>query len=162
MIIAAWDPGVTTGYAIFRTSDTAPERYVLLELGDCQPDELVARWQDIEKVHGHIDVAVVEDFRLFMKRARAQRNSNMPASKIIGKLEAMVDLSHGTTELVMQPASVKTMGMRYAGIDAMPSDHSKTHSLDAYVHGYYYGVERKLFRTKLSVVKEKERENRSN
>lgn len=157
MIIASWDPGVTTGYAVFKLSEFAPEGFVIVKIGDCQEDELVSTWQEIEDSYGPITVAVVEDFRLFMKRARAQRNSNMPASKIIGKLEAMRDMSKGATRLVMQPASVKTMGMRYAGIDRMPSDHSKTHSLDAYVHGYFYGVKEGIFKTKLSTTKEAER-----
>ncbi|QSJ04784.1 RecA-like recombination protein [Cellulosimicrobium phage DS1] len=147
-MISAWDPGGTTGWAIWDDSGN------LQNMGDCPLDKITETWQWLEATYGKITVVVIEDYRLFYKRAKKQAGSNMPASQGIGMLKAIAQL--GNAEVVIQPPDRKTIGMRWAGMAKMPADHAKTHSLDAYVHGFYYMHGKGIVKSALELKKDRE------
>jgi hypothetical protein len=126
-------------------------------MGDCPLDQLTATYQWLQEKYGKITVVVIEDFRLFFKRARKQAGSNMPASRGIGALEALCDI-YGAKKVVQSPG-VKEIGRKFAGMKEMPANHAETHKFDAVVHGVYYMRGIGLIKTALQ--KQKERENGS-
>lgn len=147
-MITAWDPGKTTGFAIW-----SPEGE-LRELGQCDINDMVTTWRRLESTHGKITAVIYEDFRLFAKKARQQTGSNMPASQVIGMLRTLAELSdaHET----VQPANIKDIAIKWSGV-ARPLDHSATHSIDAYLHGFYWMKRQGIVKTVLQ--KQKAAEN---
>ena len=148
-MISAWDPGETTGWAVF--SDTGQ----VIDMGQCALSAITSAWRELEKYeseYGPLKLVIVEDFRLFFKRAQKQSGSNMPAAKGIGMLEALSQMY--SVEVLIQPPNVKDMAKKWSQV-AYPADHSKTHSVDAYLHGYYYLFKNGIIKSKLQLEKER-------
>jgi hypothetical protein len=86
---------------------------------------------------------VVEDFRLFSHKAKAQIGSQMDASQVIGAIKYAASRSKGKIELVMQQPSVLSTAAIWSGVGTkfvqngthMPDD------LSAYNHGYFYLIQ---------------------
>lgn len=152
MTITAWDPGDTTGVAVWN------DEYDLLEMKQIRMEETASFWKYIEERHGPIRICIVEDFVLFGARAAQQKGSRMKASQGIGSLRTLSQLSHA--DFYLQPASVKKTAMKQARI-TLPSKHEDTHEYDAYLHGYHWMVKNGKIKTQLQLEKEAERDARS-
>jgi len=94
-----------------------------------------------------IKVVIVEDFKLFGKRAKSQIGSRMPASLSIGRIETFAKLWGAS--LVKQPSGVKEIAEKLTGHSTKGMDHSKTHVIDAYNIGEYWLIKNKIKQVKL-------------
>lgn len=146
-MITAWDPGKTTGWAAWKDDGT------FLEMGQCDLEEIVGTWKILTLNYGRIKRVVMEDFRLFKKRALQQSGSDMPASQGIGMLKALA--ANDGSEIIMQPSNIKPIAQKMSQV-AIPKNHDDSHQVDAYLHGYYKLVQDGLVKTPLQLKKERE------
>lgn len=123
----AIDPGDTSGWAEFN------------ELGDLAGYGQVREheFNDFlnEHVHSGLTAIIVEDYKLYAHKAKAQSWSRMSTSKKIGKIEILADLKG--VKVILQPANNKSIGYMWGGIEP-PSNHSISHQYDAYAHGVFW------------------------
>jgi hypothetical protein len=124
MIISV-DPGETTGIAYWENDGTFISREALTQ------DEILDRVETLSDV----TVIVVEDYRLRQGKQMVQTGSRFVAVQIIGALKAYA--RRVGAKFVLQPANVLTVAALHSGVKR-PSNHSKSHDIDAYNHGYYY------------------------
>jgi hypothetical protein len=133
-MIYSFDPGLTTGYAIFENNGKA------LELGDIKIGDLFKFLENMDNPD-EVGTVVVEDYRIFQNKANAHILKKLTPPKIIGALEYWAYLRG--YEFILQTPSTKEMGYRYADM-AKAKEHSFSHSLDAYAHGVFFCVNRKI------------------
>ena len=124
MIISV-DPGETTGIAYWGDDGTFISREALTQ------DEILDKVETLSDV----TVIVVEDYRLRQGKQMVQTGSRFVAVQIIGALKAYA--RRVGAKFVLQPANVLTVAALHSGVKR-PSNHSKSHDIDAYNHGYYY------------------------
>jgi hypothetical protein len=124
MIISV-DPGETTGIAYWENDGTFISREALTQ------DEILDKVETLSDV----TVIVVEDYRLRQGKQMVQTGSRFVAVQIIGALKAYA--RRVGAKFVLQPANVLTVAALHSGVKR-PSNHSKSHDIDAYNHGYYY------------------------
>lgn len=124
MIISV-DPGETTGIAYWEDNGTFISREALTQ------DEILDKVETLSDV----TVIVVEDYRLRQGKQMVQTGSRFVAVQIIGALKAYA--RRVGAKFVLQPANVLTIAALHSGVKR-PSNHSKSHDIDAYNHGYYY------------------------
>jgi len=131
-MILVVDPGDTTGFALFREAN-----------GECM-------WKGQEDFEGVLDLLagdtdiaviatriVVEDYRLRGGKQTQQTGSRFQAVQVIGALKYHARLKSIPLELATVQA--KTLGSMYSGVKP-PSDHKKSHEIDAYNIGIYWLV----------------------
>lgn len=139
-----FDPGDTTGIAIF-SNEGVLQASLQLKLDD------LIEWVNVNSMPDEPNVVIIEEFVLFARRARQQAGSSMKASQAIGLLKGWA--SRHKAQLVMQKAAIKPIAIQWAQVD-MPSQHSKTHHIDAYLHVYYYLVSKNIIKTRLQLQME--------
>jgi len=124
-MILSVDPGETTGIAYW--SDT----------GDFVEKETLTQEQLFDKLEilENVTAIVCEDYRLRQGKQMVQTGSRFVAVQIIGALKAYAQ--RVKARFVLQPANVLTVAALHSGIKR-PSNHAKSHDIDAYNHGYYY------------------------
>lgn len=120
------DPGDTTGYAIFE------EDGELLTKGQADFDKFLDFL-----IQNTFDRIVVEDYRLRKGKQAQQTGSRFQAVQVIGALKYVARQERIGFELVNVQA--KTLGSMYSGVKP-PSDHKKSHEIDAYNIGIYWLV----------------------
>lgn len=129
-LILVVDPGDTTGYALFDVNghfiakDQGNFDGVLSVLADIGQKNLLTR-------------IVVEDYRLRAGKQAQQTGSRFQAVQVIGALKYHAYLHNIGFELATIQA--KTLGSMYSGVKP-PSDHKKSHEIDAYNIGIYWLV----------------------
>ena len=129
-MILVVDPGDTTGYALFE-----------------EDGELYLKGQaDFDKfldflLKNSFDSIVVEDYRLRKGKQAQQTGSRFQAVQVIGALKYIARQEEIPFELVSVQA--KTLGSMYSGVKP-PSDHKKSHEIDAYNIGIYWLVDNKI------------------
>jgi hypothetical protein len=135
----AIDPGESSnnGYALFDETGFCTEfdqitRDTLMDLLDEYSSDLTA--------------VVIEDFTLFKSKALQQSGSKLETVRIIGAVEDFCR-RHNIT-CVKQPASHLTIAQLWSG-KKLPKNHSKSHWVSAYNHGYYYLVKQKVIKLKV-------------
>ena len=124
MVISV-DPGETSGISYWSDKGEFVEKEMLTQ------EELFDKIEKLENV----TVIVCEDYRLRQGKQMVQTGSRFVAVQIIGALKAYAQ-SVGAN-FVLQPANVLTVASLHSGIKR-PSNHSRSHDVDAYNHGYYY------------------------
>lgn len=134
-MVLGLDPGLATGYSIWRDGRPA-------EHGDVRGMANFDDWlADFVENFGKPDVIVVENFTLFRWKAVQQSGSDMPASKIIGKVELWARMLR--IPVVKQSASILPIAQKWSQVK-MPSDHNKSHHISAFNHVVYYLVKAKM------------------
>ena len=121
------DPGDTSGLALFTDKGTETQRW--------QADfrTLCTDLTYLQK----LDRIVVEDYRLQRGKQAQQTGSRFQAVQVIGALKYHAHMYDAEFNLVNNQA--KTLGAMYSG-EKQPSDHSKSHQVDAYNIGIYWLV----------------------
>lgn len=127
-MIIAIDPGKDNGYAIFG------EDGEMVDMGQFTIEELQTWLLAYEEP---VSTIVVEDYRLFKKRAIQQSGSDMPASRVIGIVEMYAKMKGA--KLVKQRADILPVAQKISGIK-LPKDHSISHQFSALNHGIYWLV----------------------
>ena len=124
MVISV-DPGESSGIAYWSDKGEFVEKEMLTQ------EELFDKIEKLENV----TVIVCEDYRLRQGKQMVQTGSRFVAVQIIGALKAYAQ--RVGANFVLQPANVLTVASLHSGIKR-PSNHSRSHDVDAYNHGYYY------------------------
>lgn len=125
-MILSVDPGDTTGIAYWEDDGTFISKEAL-------PFE-----EFLDKLNGftgNISAIVCEDYRLRGGRQVAQTGSRFVAVQVIGALKLLA--KENKARFVLQQPTVLTVASLHSGVQR-PSNHSKSHDIDAYNHGYYY------------------------
>jgi hypothetical protein len=123
----ALDPGETTGWAKFGAEGN------ILAYGQFKQHEQL-QWLK-NNIHSDLQLVIIEDYKNYawQKQKKWSRNQT---SKNIGSIETACGLLG--VKSYLQPANVKSIGYKYAGMDGPPSNHAISHQFDAVAHGYYY------------------------
>lgn len=129
-MILVVDPGDTSGYALFHDNGELHKR------GQAKFDEFL----DFILSHS-FDRIVVEDYRLRAGKQAQQTGSRFQAVQVIGALKFAAKIDNLPFELANVQA--KTLGAMFSGEKA-PSDHKKSHEVDAYNIGIYWLVDNKI------------------
>lgn len=124
MVISV-DPGETTGIAFWSDSGELLRKEML------GFDQLLDKLEESQ----NITTIVCEDYRLRQGKQMAQTGSRFVAVQIIGALKAYAKRTKA--KFVLQDPQVLTIAALHSGVKR-PSNHSKSHDIDAYNHGYYY------------------------
>ena len=124
MVISV-DPGETTGIAYWSDQGEFVEREAL---------DQEALFDKLEQLD-NVTIVVCEDYRLRQGKQMVQTGSRFVAVQIIGALKAYA--RRVGAKFVLQPAQVLTVAALHSGVKR-PSNHAKSHDIDAYNHGYYY------------------------
>ena len=124
MVISV-DPGETSGISYWSDKGEFVEKEMLTQ------EQLFDKIEKLENV----TVIVCEDYRLRQGKQMVQTGSRFVAVQIIGALKAYAQ--RVGANFVLQPANVLTVASLHSGIKR-PSNHSRSHDVDAYNHGYYY------------------------
>lgn len=125
------DPGKTTGYA---WTTAYPDRLELIQTGLIPWDD---RFEELQKIVNAYpwDNVIVETFRLFPHKARAQIGSEFPAVQIIGIVEYLLWERDYLDRLVYQDPSTKKR------TTVLPDDTpTNPHMQDAVKHARYFSV----------------------
>jgi hypothetical protein len=124
MVISV-DPGETTGIAYWSDQGESIEREAL---------DQEALFDKLEQLD-NVTIVVCEDYRLRQGKQMVQTGSRFVAVQIIGALKAYA--RRVGAKFVLQPAQVLTVAALHSGVKR-PSNHAKSHDIDAYNHGYYF------------------------
>jgi hypothetical protein len=124
MVISV-DPGETTGIAYWSDQGEFVEREALNQ------EALFDKLEQLDNV----TIVVCEDYRLRQGKQMVQTGSRFVAVQIIGALKAYA--RRVGAKFVLQPAQVLTVAALHSGV-RRPSNHAKSHDIDAYNHGYYF------------------------
>ena len=126
-MILVVDPGDTTGFALFRDNG------IFIAKDQANFEDMLQILHDTR----HIERIVVEDYRLRAGKQAQQTGSRFQAVQVIGALKYHAFLHDVQFELASVQA--KTLGSMYSGVKP-PSDHKKSHEIDAYNIGIYWLV----------------------
>lgn len=124
MVISV-DPGETTGIAYWTDQGELIDKEMLTF------EELLEKLQELSGV----STIVCEDYKLRQGRQNAQTGSRFVAVQIIGSLKAYAKMFGA--KVILQDPTVLTIAALHSGVKR-PSNHAKSHHIDAYNHGYYY------------------------
>jgi len=127
-MILVVDPGDTTGLALFKSNGE------LIQKSQHKFDELLPM---LDRVYDDADIILVEDYRLRKGKQAQQTGSRFEAVQVIGALKYQAYIKEAKFELV--DVQAKTLGSMYSGVKP-PSDHKKSHEIDAYNIGIYWLV----------------------
>jgi phage tail sheath protein FI len=119
------DPGDTSGWA------KADVNGIMLNYGQYKLAEQ-NKWL-ADNITPDILEVVIEDYRNY--RSGTFRGQTNQTSKNIGAIEMICELRN--VPYVLQPANVKKIGYKFAGLGQAPSNHSISHQFDAVAHLTY-------------------------
>ena len=83
------------------------------------------------------ELIVYENYRLWSHKAKQQSGSDMPAPQAVGIIKSYA--ARNKIELFDQSPQILTSAEKMSQVK-MPSDHSQSHWVSAYLHGYWYLV----------------------
>jgi hypothetical protein len=153
MMTLAIDPGNTAGVALIGASGE-----LLLEF-QMSHDELIEFLVHANPAARlamrHVDLVVVEDFKLLPGKARAvsqTKTRSLEASKGVGAAELWAAMRG--VELIYRDPSHWRIGLQLAGIEPSkwPKQHKDGHSMCAYGAGFHALVELGLVQSRLGTL----------
>lgn len=128
-----FDPGHTTGWAIFNQFD-------LTSSGEIDTNDIAKATNEVELLISEYqpDIIVIEDYRVYKWRAKHHAGSDMLTTRVIGCIETLALICH-VPDVIKQPAHVakgfctdqklKEWNLYKKG---------EKHARDAIRHGCYY------------------------
>jgi hypothetical protein len=123
----ALDPGETTGWALFDEEGT------ILRYGQYVQGEQT-EWLS-ENLTSELKAVICEEYRIY-NSARQKRWSRNQTSKNEGAIQLLAEMRR--VPFFLQPANVKAIGYKWAGLGSAPSNHAISHQYDAVAHGTYW------------------------
>lgn len=139
----SFDPGKTTGWALF---DDVGQ---VMSTGQDTIEQLIAHCEEWRKYA--LKAIIYEDFVIFKHKAAKMAGSRMEASQAIGIIKGLAQ--YNNVELVRQGSDIKPIAQKWTQIKP-PSDHSKSHWVDAFNHGAYYLIQHKIRKSALEMEQE--------
>lgn len=86
----------------------------------------------------NLQLVIIEDFFLYPHKAMAQSYSDMPTSRVIGRVEEIARTKG--FRLIKQPAKIKPIGYKWIGRKPLPKSNPLNHELDAHVHFMHWAI----------------------
>jgi hypothetical protein len=123
----ALDPGETTGWAKFDINGE------LLAYGQFKQAEQT-KWIT-DNMSSTLKGVICEEYRIYNPK-KQKRWSRNQTSKNEGAFELLAALRN--IPFYLQPANVLSIGLKYAGIGELPSNHAISHQYCAIAHGTYW------------------------
>jgi len=133
-IYVAFDPGVTTGWATFFEDGR------LREFGQVLFSELMDLCHTLIE-HYEVIHVIYEDYRIFAHKAHAHVGSRVPTVQAVGVIKASFMAKQ--IPITMQPSNILPIAEKWTQTK-IPSDHSKSHQVSAFLHGSYYLIKNGL------------------
>jgi len=128
--LLAVDPGLTTGYALFRNGR-------LEDFGQCVGlDQLTEYLERITRP----EIIVMEKYRLFKWLAEQQSGSRMEVAQAEGIIVSYAHRNH--IKLEEQAPNVLPIAEKYTGLKVEGGSHKFSHWRSAFNHGTYYLVKK--------------------
>lgn len=137
----SFDPGETTGFACFDAQGN------LIRKGHIRGFDSLAGFLTEQAGNPNLKTVVYEDFKIFAKKARSMTNSRMPVIQAIGAIRSFAVQEN--VEYKIYGSDRKPIQQKLSGV-VPPSDHSQSHWVDAYNHGYFYLLEIGLVKPSLA------------
>ena len=134
---AAFDPGESTGFALFAATGE------VFEMGVVRTREEL--YGLLERI-GEVPNVIIEEYKLFKGKALQQSGSKMEAVRVIGVIESWAH--QNSAKVKFQDPSIKKIAEMWSGVKPKGA-HSKSHSIDAFNHGYYYLIKNKVLQLEL-------------
>jgi hypothetical protein len=106
-----------------------------LKMEQYTQDELDEFLTNLQEVKDTLKVIIVEGYRVFSHKLDAHRNKKMTTSECIGRIKFAAKMLG--VSLVEQPSTILITAEKWSGTK-MPKNHAKSHSVSAYLHGYFY------------------------
>ena len=122
----ALDPGNTTGWAGF------DDKGVIQAMGQFTLSEQT-KWLN-DHITPNVKMVIIEEYRNY--KGGTFRGQTNQTSKNIGAIEMICELRG--VPYVRQPANIKSIGYKFAGLGSAPNNHSISHQYDAVAHGTYW------------------------
>ena len=135
MITVAFDPGLTTGWAVFDDGK-------LVNKGQTKFLELLTELDGLPVPN----LVVYEDFQLLPHKAKAQIGSKFETIQAIGMIKAYAH-KHKCGVVVQRPG-VKKIAEKWTGVRP-PKNHAQSHWVDAFNHGAYHLIKNGLMQSLL-------------
>lgn len=148
-MIYAFDPGDTTGIAVFNEDSQVVElTSIPFEHSAKYPEgETLIDWLARQKEVGTV---IYESFIVYRKSAPRMAGSKMKASQAIGAIKLWAK-GHGA-ELVEQPANILSTAQKLTQVKR-PTVKAHTHSVEAFLHGAYWLIQQGRMQTALESKK---------
>lgn len=106
-----------------------------LKMEQYDQDELDEFLSNLQAVRSTLKVIIVEGYRVFSHKLEAHRNQKMLTSECIGRIKFAAKMLG--VPVVEQASTVLSTAEKWSGTK-MPKNHDKSHSVSAYLHGYFY------------------------
>lgn len=133
MRLLSIDPGGMNGLCWWEGEDTHMVAYAHVKLED------LPEW--LHNFEFKPDLIVYENFKLWKHRALQQSGSDLPAAQAIGMIKSYAKI-YGIL-LVDQSPQILSNAQKMTQMK-MPSDHSQSHWVSAYLHGMWYLIKNNL------------------
>ena len=133
-VVLGVDPGHTTGWCL------TSEKGVVLDKDQTKgnnesSDYLTDLFVRFPEYNYEFTAIVMEDYKIFAHKAKQHIGSRVPAAQIIGIVEH--EARQRDIKLVKQPSSILVTAQKLTNVK-MPSDHSKSHWVSAFLHAAHY------------------------
>lgn len=106
-----------------------------LKMEQYDQDELDEFLQNLQEVKDTLKVIIVESYRVFSHKLESHRNKKMLTSECIGRIKFAARMLG--VKVVEQPSTILSTAEKWSGTK-LPKNHDRSHSVSAYLHGYYY------------------------
>jgi hypothetical protein len=123
----ALDPGETTGWAKF------DENGEVIKIGQFRQQDQ-NRWL-ADNITDTVKGVIVEDYMNYGHKQQKKWSRNQ-TSKNIGAIGLLCSMRN--VPCYLQPANIKSIGYKWSGLGAAPSNHNISHQYDAVAHGVYF------------------------
>lgn len=143
----AFDPGKTTGWAMFE-----PDNGMLVDSGQASLEQLMSLCREWETLD--LQGVIYEQFRVFRHKAMQQTGSKMEVAQAIGIIKSLAH--HKNLQPVVQESNIKSIAEKWTGIK-VPADHSISHRYDAILHGSYHLIGKGIAKSRLQIEEEAKR-----
>lgn len=124
----AIDPGKANGVCGYDA------KYHLSFMFTIRDEDMLKFLDCFEAVH----TCIVEKYSLYPHKLKQQVYSDMPTSRVIGRIEGWA--ARCKVNLVMQPATVKANGYAWIGKKPLPKSNPGNHKMDAHAHFMYWAI----------------------
>ena len=128
--LARWDE---SGRLLFM------DQYSLQEMQD-----FLINLQEVK--NGQLKAFIVEEYRVLPEKLAIHNRSKLETSQCIGQIKMSARILG--VKVIEQPSTILGIAQQWSGTK-MPKDHSKSHQISAYLHGYYYLYRKGLIKSRV-------------
>lgn len=122
------DPGESNGISLY------DKDYNLVGMFTIKEEQIIEFLEPFKS----LKLIVCEDFVLYPTKAMKQVYSDMPTSRVIGRIESFC--RGNNVLLIKQLATIKTTGYKWIGKKPLPKSNPRNHEMDAHVHFMYWAI----------------------